>query len=190
MCETVAKSAASHTVSAHAAGTALGRQAQEVVAHRLACPHETPSSVIAPSAKPGASGSVHPQAVEFVHGVHVPLAVRALKKQNAGPAAWSQGSAPEHAAQFIHLHYTPEGARAAETKKLAVVGKGLTFDSGGYNLKAGAGSMIELMKFDCGGSAATLGAAKAIGLLRPETVEVHALRSTPFCTRVASNRAP
>ena len=32
--------------------------------------------------------------------------------------------------------------------------------------KAGAGSMIELMKFDCGGSAATLGAAKAIGLLK------------------------
>ncbi len=28
------------------------------------------------------------------------------------------------------------------------MGKGLTFDSGGYNIKAGAGSMIELMKFD------------------------------------------
>lgn len=32
--------------------------------------------------------------------------------------------------------------------QVAIVGKGLTFDSGGYNLKAGAGSMIELMKFD------------------------------------------
>ena len=32
--------------------------------------------------------------------------------------------------------------------KVALVGKGLTFDSGGYNLKAGAGSMIEMMKFD------------------------------------------
>lgn len=30
--------------------------------------------------------------------------------------------------------------------QLAVIGKGLTFDSGGYNLKAGAGSMIEMMK--------------------------------------------
>ena len=29
---------------------------------------------------------------------------------------------------------------------MAIVGKGLTFDSGGYNLKAGAGSMIEMMK--------------------------------------------
>lgn len=30
--------------------------------------------------------------------------------------------------------------------QVAIVGKGLTFDSGGYNLKAGPGSMIELMK--------------------------------------------
>ena len=58
-------------------------------------------------------------------------------------------------------------------RKVAVVGKGLTFDSGGYNLKAGPGSMIELMKFDMGGSAATLGAAKAIALLQPEGVEAH-----------------
>ena len=36
---------------------------------------------------------------------------------------------------------------AAPDKVVAVVGKGLTFDSGGYNLKAGPGSMIEMMKF-------------------------------------------
>jgi leucyl aminopeptidase len=55
---------------------------------------------------------------------------------------------------------------------VAVVGKGLTFDSGGYNLKAGPGSMIELMKFDMGGAAATLGAAKIVGQLAPADVEV------------------
>ncbi len=55
---------------------------------------------------------------------------------------------------------------------MAVVGKGLTFDSGGYNLKAGPGSMIELMKFDMGGAAATLGAAKIVGQLAPADVEV------------------
>lgn len=52
------------------------------------------------------------------------------------------------------------------------MGKGLTFDSGGYNLKAGPGSMIELMKFDMGGAAATLGAAKIVGQLAPADVEV------------------
>jgi len=72
--------------------------------------------------------------------------------------------------KFIHLTYKPKGE---VKKKVAIIGKGLTFDSGGYNLKAGAGSMIEMMKFDMGGSAATLGAAKVIGQLKPEGVEAH-----------------
>jgi len=74
--------------------------------------------------------------------------------------------------KFIHLVYTGEGTITPE-KKLACVGKGLTFDSGGYNIKAGPGSMIELMKFDMGGSAAVLGAARAVSLLKPAGVEVH-----------------
>jgi leucyl aminopeptidase len=53
------------------------------------------------------------------------------------------------------------------------VGKGLTFDSGGYNIKAGAGSMIEKMKFDMGGAGAVLGAARVLAEERPEGVETH-----------------
>lgn len=71
---------------------------------------------------------------------------------------------------FIHLTYKPSGEAK---KKIAIVGKGLTFDSGGYNLKAGPGSMIELMKFDMGGSGATLGAARILADTKPEGVEVH-----------------
>lgn len=70
--------------------------------------------------------------------------------------------------KFIHLTYQPEGT---PRKKLAIIGKGLTFDSGGLNIK-GAGSGIEMMKIDMGGAAATLGAAKAIAQLKPD-VEVH-----------------
>ncbi len=70
--------------------------------------------------------------------------------------------------KFIHLTYKPPGV---PRKKLAIVGKGLTFDSGGLNIK-GAGSGIETMKIDMGGAAATLGAAKTIGLMKPD-VEVH-----------------
>jgi leucyl aminopeptidase len=88
--------------------------------------------------------------------------------------------------QFIHLTYKPEGADK-ETPKIAFVGKGLTFDSGGYNLKAGAGSMIELMKFDMGGCAAVLGAAKAIAQLRPKGVEVHFI--TAVCENMISAEA-
>jgi leucyl aminopeptidase len=70
--------------------------------------------------------------------------------------------------KFIHLTYKPEGT---PRRKLAIIGKGLTFDSGGLNIK-GAGSGIETMKTDMGGAAATLGAAKAIAQLKPD-VEVH-----------------
>jgi len=49
--------------------------------------------------------------------------------------------------------------------------------SGGYNIKTGPGCFIELMKFDMGGSAAVLGAAKAIGQVKPPGVEV----SLPCC---------
>lgn len=72
---------------------------------------------------------------------------------------------------FIHLCYKPVGGPAKV--KLALVGKGLTFDSGGYNIKTGPGCSIELMKFDMGGSAAVLGAAKALGQIKPPGVEVH-----------------
>lgn len=75
--------------------------------------------------------------------------------------------------QFIHLTYKPAGVPEKDLVKVALVGKGLTFDSGGYNLKSGAGSMIELMKFDMGGCGAVLGCAKAISQLRPKNVEVH-----------------
>lgn len=70
--------------------------------------------------------------------------------------------------KFIHLTYKPEGT---PRRKVAIIGKGLTFDSGGLNIK-GAGSGIEMMKIDMGGAAATLGAAKAIAQLKPD-VEVH-----------------
>lgn len=70
--------------------------------------------------------------------------------------------------KFVHLTYTPN---SAPRKKVAIVGKGLTFDSGGLNIK-GVGSGIETMKTDMGGAAATFGAAKAIAQLKPD-VEVH-----------------
>lgn len=70
--------------------------------------------------------------------------------------------------QFIHLTYTPIGGA---NRKVALVGKGLTFDSGGYNLKTLGG--IELMKIDMAGAAAVVGCATALMDLRPPGVEVH-----------------
>ncbi|MEX0587773.1 MAG: M17 family peptidase N-terminal domain-containing protein, partial [Cyanobium sp.] len=81
----------------------------------------------------------------------------------------AQGS--DLAPQFIHLTLKPAGP---VQRRIALVGKGLTFDSGGYNLKT-AGSQIEMMKYDMGGSAAVLGAARALAELKPEGMEVHVI---------------
>ena len=73
--------------------------------------------------------------------------------------------------KFIHLTYRPNDE---VKRRLVLVGKGLTFDSGGYNLKVGA-AQIDMMKYDMGGSAAVIGAMRAIAELRPAGVEVHML---------------
>ena len=70
--------------------------------------------------------------------------------------------------QFIHLTYSPPPGGTVN-KKVGIVGKGLLFDTGGYNIKT---AMMESMKFDCGGAAAVLGAARAIGEISPG-VEAH-----------------
>lgn len=85
--------------------------------------------------------------------------------------------------QFIHLVYKPKKS-SKSIKKLGIVGKGLLFDTGGYNIKTG---MMELMKFDCGGAAAVLGAARAVSALAPEGVEVHFVVAA--CENMINDRA-
>ncbi|XVF48410.1 hypothetical protein PTKIN_Ptkin03bG0187900 [Pterospermum kingtungense] len=80
-------------------------------------------------------------------------------------------AASENPPHFIHLCYKPPSGPIKA--KLALVGKGLTFDSGGYNIKTGPGCSIDIMKIDMGGSAVVLGAAKALGQIKPPGVEVH-----------------
>ncbi len=63
--------------------------------------------------------------------------------------------ASETEPQFIHLTYTPPDGKV--NKRIGVIGKGLLFDTGGYNIKT---MMMELMKFDCGGAAAVLGTSR------------------------------
>lgn len=84
--------------------------------------------------------------------------------------------------QFIHLTYTPKSGSVK--KKVGIVGKGLLFDTGGYNIKT---AMMEFMKFDCGGSAAVLGAARAVGILAPEGVEAHFIVAA--CENMINDRA-
>jgi leucyl aminopeptidase len=70
-------------------------------------------------------------------------------------------------ARFIEISYKPAGARSA----LALVGKGITFDSGGLSIKTAAG--MTTMKDDMGGAAAILGALSVVKAVSPK-VEIRA----------------
>jgi leucyl aminopeptidase len=71
--------------------------------------------------------------------------------------------------KFIHMIYKPSGEIK---KKIAIVGKGITFDSGGLDLKPA--SSMRQMKGDMSGSAITLAIMKALVLLKP-AIEVHGI---------------
>ena len=79
--------------------------------------------------------------------------------------AVAQGS--EEPPKFVHLTYTPPGK---PTRRVAVIGKGITFDSGGLDLKSAEGMLK--MKNDMSGAAAVLGIMKALPALGART-EVH-----------------
>jgi len=68
----------------------------------------------------------------------------------------------EQPARFIEISWAPPGAK----RSLALVGKGITFDSGGLSLKTAAG--MTTMKNDMGGAAAILGAMSAIAAVAPK----------------------
>ncbi|MEZ4248021.1 MAG: leucyl aminopeptidase [Polyangiales bacterium] len=72
--------------------------------------------------------------------------------------AVNRGSAIEP--RMVHVAYEPEGA----TKKIAFVGKGLTFDSGGLCIKPP--KSMDTMKCDMGGAAATIGIVIAAARLK------------------------
>jgi leucyl aminopeptidase len=79
----------------------------------------------------------------------------------------AQGS--EEPPKFIHLTYTPKGR---PRRRVVLIGKGITFDSGGLDLKTADGMLR--MKDDMSGAAGVLGIFQALPQLRPP-VEVHGL---------------
>ena len=66
--------------------------------------------------------------------------------------------------KLIVMKYEPKRVKRGK-KLLALVGKGITFDSGGISLKPGEN--MELMKYDMTGAATVIGAMRAIAQLKP-----------------------
>lgn len=73
------------------------------------------------------------------------------------------GSGSEHRPKFIVLKYTPARKTARKEPKVALVGKAITFDSGGISIKPAAN--MEEMKFDKSGGIAVLATIKAVAEL-------------------------
>lgn len=82
---------------------------------------------------------------------------RLRKESMGGIVAVGQGSA--NPPRLVHLEYSPKGAK----RHLALVGKGITFDSGGLSLKPA--KAMETMKCDMAGAAAVLAATRTIAEL-------------------------
>lgn len=74
--------------------------------------------------------------------------------------------------KFIHMKYTPHGISNSPKKKIAIIGKGITFDSGGLDIKPPS-SMLT-MKDDMSGSACVLSIMNTLKLFNPN-VEVHGI---------------
>jgi leucyl aminopeptidase len=74
------------------------------------------------------------------------------------------GQGSKNAPRLIQLDYRPEDR---VVRKVALIGKGLTFDSGGLSLKTSEG--METMKCDMAGSAAVLATLKILPELAPRT---------------------
>ena len=79
------------------------------------------------------------------------------------------GAGSDFPSKFIHLTYTP---KTSSKKSYAIVGKGITFDSGGLSLKPADAMMT--MKCDMGGAAAVLGLFTTLAESQPKVV-VHGL---------------
>lgn len=87
----------------------------------------------------------------------------------------------EEPLRFIELHYN--GA-AKSVPPVVLVGKGITFDTGGISIKPAA--EMDEMKFDMGGAASVLGTFRALAELKPA---INVVGLIPACENMPDGRA-
>jgi leucyl aminopeptidase len=135
-----------------------------------------PSNVMTPAALAKA-------ALEATRGIGVRCTVRdehwlRRKKMNAILAV-AQGS--ENPPRLVMLEYNPAGAKGAP---IALVGKGVSFDSGGISIKPSNG--MEKMKYDMSGGAAVIAAVQALAKLE---IRQRVVGIVPFVENMPSGSA-
>lgn len=88
-----------------------------------------------------------------------------------GISAVGQGSA--RPPRFVHITFTPAGWQESDGR-VGIVGKGVTFDTGGLSIKPTDGMLT--MRCDMGGAGVVLGVMSALEALRPRVrVQVHGI---------------
>ena len=103
----------------------------------------------------------------------------ALKRARLGGVV-GVGQGSENLPRLVKMTYSPVGAKGL----VALVGKGVVFDSGGLSLKSGSG--METMKTDMGGAAAVIGAMSA---LKDLGVKTKVVAFTPMVENMPSGAA-
>ncbi|MFD2168792.1 leucyl aminopeptidase [Tumebacillus lipolyticus] len=97
------------------------------------------------------------------HGLGIQVLGEAEMSELKMNALLSIGQGSEEESKLIVLSYLGD---PSSEETLALVGKGVTFDTGGYSMKPPAG--METMKTDMGGAGAVIGAMQAIAQLKPK----------------------
>ena len=90
------------------------------------------------------------------------------------PGLWYVGKGSANKPYFVHIKFKGKNPK----KKIAFVGKGLTYDSGGLNIKPE--QFMKTMKMDKAGACAVLGIFKALGELKKEGIQLENLEIEGF----------
>ncbi|MCL4116207.1 UNVERIFIED_CONTAM: hypothetical protein GTU68_023426 [Idotea baltica] len=138
---------------------------------------EMPGNVLTPT-------NFAQEAVNCLEGLGVEVCVRTrewAKERNMNAfLSVSKGSAEPP----VFLEITYKGAEQASQKPLAIVGKGITFDSGGISLKPAA--KMDLMRGDMGGAACTVGSIFTAASLR---IPINIKGFIPLCENMPNGAA-
>jgi len=120
------------------------------------------------------------------YGLDIDVLDEARMKELGMGALLGVARGSDEPAKLIVLRYTPDEAEPMGNDEdvIAIVGKGITFDSGGISIKPAEG--MEKMKYDMSGAAAALAAMRAIAQLKPR---INVIGLMPATENMPSGRA-
>lgn len=120
------------------------------------------------------------------YGLDIDVLDEARMKELGMGALLGVARGSDEPAKMIVLRYEPDGTEPMgnDADIIAIVGKGITFDTGGISIKPAEN--MEKMKYDMSGAAATLAAMQAIAQLKPN---VNVIGVMPTAENMPSGRA-